>query len=263
MNELSPADLAALMRGNGEDGGFGGNNGAIWLLIIIILFGGWGGNRGWGGNGGSGAGSVGGNELYPWLNNSNQINDGFRDQMLNTTITGIQNDVTTGFANVQQSLCSGFAGVAQGFSQTQMGMMQGFNGVQAQLAECCCENRLATANQTAALLAEHCADRAAVSDGIRDIITNQTANTQRILDKLCDQELQAERRENDNLRQQLYMKDLAASQIAQTATIQAGQVAEVDALYQRLRDCPVGTMPVYGNQPIFTCPGSNGCGCNG
>lgn len=51
------------------------------------------------------------------------------------------------------------------------------------------------------------------------------------------------------------------------AQILAGQTREVDALYDRLKNCPVGTTPVYGNQPIFTCPvnvnGTFGCGCNG
>ena len=56
------------------------------------------------------------------------------------------------------------------------------------------------------------------------------------------------------------MADLRASQIAQTAQIRAGQVEEIDAMYQRLKDCPVGTVPVYGSQPIFSCP-NNGCGC--
>lgn len=56
------------------------------------------------------------------------------------------------------------------------------------------------------------------------------------------------------------MADFRASQIAQTAEIQRGQVAEVDALYDRLNNCPVGTVPVYGRQPIFSC-NNNSCGC--
>ena len=63
------------------------------------------------------------------------------------------------------------------------------------------------------------------------------------------------------------MADLRASQVAQTAQIRAGQVEEIDAMYNRLRDCPVPTMPVYGMTPIFTCPQNSyngcGCGCNG
>ena len=56
------------------------------------------------------------------------------------------------------------------------------------------------------------------------------------------------------------MADLRASQTAQTAQILAGQTAEVDALYNRLSNCPVPSTPVYGRVPIFTCSG-NGYGC--
>ena len=99
--------------------------------------------------------------------------------------------------------------------------------------------------------------------GIRDIITNQTASTQAILDKLCDQELQAEKRENQNLRSELMYARGQASQIAQTAELRAGQINSVDSLYNRLSQCPVPTMPVYGMTPIFTCNNgwNNGCGC--
>jgi hypothetical protein len=242
MGEISLSDIAALL-GNRNDNGFGGDNGALWLIIILVLFGGWG--RGWGNNGnGGGAGSAGGNELYPWLAQQQNVSDGFRDQSLMTSINGIQ-----------QSLCSGF-------NQTQVGMLQGFNALQAQQAQCCCDNQLAMANQTAALLAEHCSDRQALNEGVRDIIANDTANTQKIIDKLCDQELQAAQRENANLRQQLAMADLAASQQAQNAFITQGFANEVDALYNRLNNCPVPSMPVYGRTPIFTCQSQNtGCGC--
>ena len=254
MGEITLSDIAALLGNRNNDDGFG-DNGALLLIIILVLFGGW-GNRGYGGQGyQGGAGEVGGNQLYPWLNQSEQVSDGFRDQMLNTSINGIQQSVTSGFAGIQQSLCNGF-------NQTQVGMLQGFNGLQAQQAQCCCDNQLAMANQTAALLAEHCSDRQALNDGVRDIIASGTANTQKIIDKLCDQELQAAQRENANLRQQLAMADLAASQAAQNAFIQQGFSNEVDQLYNRLNTCPVPSMPVYGNTPIFTCQSQNqGCGC--
>lgn len=258
---ISVTDALALL-GNRNNGGAFGDEGVL-LLFIILLFGGWGG-RGWGGNQGSGygAGGVGGNELYPWLNNAEQINDGFRDQMLNTGITGIQQSVTNGFAGVQQSLCSGFAGVNQGmsngFSQTQLAMLQGFNGLQAQQAQCCCDNQLAMANQTAALLAEHCADRNALSQAVNTITTNETAGFQRIIDKMCDQELQAERRENDNLRQQINMMNLAASQAQQTQQLLADNFAQTNALEQYL--APVAR-PAYIVQNPNCCQQNFGCGC--
>lgn len=67
-------------------GGIFGNDG-LWLLLVLLLGGGWGGFGGFG-MGGAGAmmgmGMMGMDYLYPWLNNSQNINDGFRDQMLNS-----------------------------------------------------------------------------------------------------------------------------------------------------------------------------------
>lgn len=313
MNDFSPADIKAITGGNGDgdNDGLGGDNGILWLLLFIIL-GGFGGNRGWGGGGsggGYGAGSIGGNELYPWLNQSEQISGGFAQQALGYNVQGIQSaiaalsqqlcgccgdmqmavangfagtnaNVAAGFNGVNAAMAAGFAGVEAGanarataamqqaFAQ-QAATTQGFTGLQAQLADCCCENRLATANQTATILAENCADRAAISDGVRDIIASQTAGTQAIIDKLCALELDgvraqldAERRENAGLQNQLNMANLAASQAAQNAFIQQGFSDEVDALYDRLSNCPVPSMPVYGRTPIFTCQSQNpGCGC--
>ena len=264
----------APMYGN-NGGGFGNFGGdGWWILILFILLGGW-NNNGFGGG-------FGGGDIYPWMNQSNQINGGFRDQMINDNVTSIRDGVN----GITNQLCSGFAGVnatvngaqnaiAQQLYTNQIADMersfnaqtastQGMNAIQSQLAQCCCDNRAATADLKYTIATENCADRAAVSDGIRDVITAQTANTQAILDKLCALELDGYKRENDNLRQQLNMSQLAASQTAQNALIQQGFSNEVDALYNRLNSCPVPTTPVYGRTPIFTCGGQNmGCGCGG
>ena len=298
MNEYSLADIAAATGNGGNgNGGFGDGNGAWWLLVLFALLGGF-GNNGWGGQGGypmmHGAGMAGGDALYPWINQSQQVNDGFRDQMIMSGIQGISQgvqglstqlcgccgDMQMAIAGVNQGMSSGFYQAeigANNRAMAQMGRdfdgqvanMQGFNGIQAQLADCCCENRLATANQTATILAENCADRAALSDGVRDIIQSNTANTQSILDKLCQLELDGykrqvadEQRANAELRSQLTQARFDASQQAQNAFIQNGFANEVDALYNRLSNCPVPSMPVYGRTPIFTCqPQNQGCGC--
>lgn len=246
---IGVTDALALLGNRNNDGSAFGDEGVL-LLFIILLFGGWGG-RGWGNQGGGyGAGGVGGNELYPWLNQTEVVNDGFRDQMLNSGITGIQQSITNGFAGVQQSMCNGF-------NQTQVGMLQGFNALQAQQAQCCCDNQLAMANQTAALLAEHCADRNALSQAVNTITTNETAGFQRIIDKMCDQELQAERRENDNLRQQINMMNLAASQAQQTQQLLADNFAQTSALEQYLAPVP---RPCYVVQNPNCCQQGFGCG---
>ena len=260
--------------GNGGFGDFGGSG--WWILLLFILLGG----NGWGN--GFGGGFGGGNDLYPWMNQSNQINGGFRDQMLNTSINSIQNSITSGFGDVQTALCSGFAGVNAGIANAaaqaeisanarQMADMQQMFGVQSALQQCCCDNRAATADLKYTVATEACADRSAISDGIRDVISAQTANTQAILDKLCALELDGVKnqlaqaqRENTGLQNQLNMATMQASQNAQNALIQQGFANEVDALYNRLNSCPVPSTPVYGRTPIFTCQQSTnnyGCGC--
>lgn len=281
----------ALMDENGGNGlvmpvapmgnansGFGGGDWSSWIVLFLLfgMFGGWGGN-GFGGG-------WGGNDLYPWMNQSNQMNDGFRDQMINGSINQIQ----TGVNGIQNQLCNGFAGVnatvANGFAQAeiannarqiadmqtafagQTAMAQGFNQLSTQFGDCCCDNRLANCQTQNVIQSEGSATRFADATNTRDIIESQTRGTQAILDKLCQLELdgvkgqlaQAER-DNVGLQNQLNMANLAASQTAQNALIQQGFSNEVDALYNRLNTCPVPTTPVYGRTPIFTC--GNGCGC--
>ena len=270
MPDYSLSDIAAV-AGNGGNGNNDGwnNGGGWWILLLFILLGGFNGNRGYGG----GAGGVGGNELYPWLNNADQINGGFRDQMIQTTLQGIQTqgqNLATQLCqccgDLQMALCNGFGAtqntINQGFNATNMGMMQGFNGVNMQTAQLASDIQLGNAQQTATILAENCADRAALSDGVRDIIASQTAGTQRIIDQLCQDKIDAKNDEIQQLRQQLNMQQLASSQAAQNAFITQGFSNEVDALYNRLSNCPVPSMPVYGRTPIFTCqPQNQGCGC--
>lgn len=265
------------MGGNNGGFGFGDGNGWWFLILFFLLC----GNNGWGG--GFGGGFDGG--LYPWMNQSNQINGGFRDQMISTQLQGIQNSVTSGFgdtalgiAGINQNICqtgNGIVGAVTGAQNAitaqmyanqiadmqqsfaaQTATMQGFNGVQSGLAD---------VRYTEAT--EACATRNASAQNTRDIIDSQTRGTQAILDKLCALELDGVKgqlaqaqRENVALQNQVNMATMQASQTAQTAQILAGQTAEIDGVYNRLKNCPVPSMPVYGNTPIFTCQ-NNGCGC--
>lgn len=268
------------MYSGGGNGGFGNGFGGDWAWIILLLLLGW-GNNGWG----NGNGFGGGNDLYPWMNQAEITSDGFRDQMMNSNIDSIQqgvNNLSTQLCNccadMNQTVSNGFAqaeiaangrqmaNMNQAFA-AQTAMAQGFNGVQSQLADCCCENRLASADLKYTIATENCADRYEAANNTRDIIESQTRGTQAILDKLCALELdgvkaqlaQAER-ENVGLQNQLNMASFRESQTAQNALITQGFSNEVDALYNRLNSCPVPTTPVYGRTPIFTC-NNNGCGC--
>jgi len=225
----------------GYGGGFGGGFGGDWSWIIILLL--------ISGNWGFGGGFGGGNNNFLYDINAN-TNRGFDQLAVTTGIDNLQTAVSNGFANAQVQNCN---------STTQL--LQAINGVQFAQQNCCCENRLATQDLKATVISENCADREALSNGIRDIIASNTANTQAVLDKLCQQEIDAKNDLIATLRSQLSMADLKASQTAQTAQIIAGQVNEIDALYNRLSNCPVPSTPVYGRVPIFTCNGNNGCGC--
>lgn len=251
-----------------QNGGMGNNGfGGDWAWIILLLLLGWGNN----GFGGGYSGYGGGNSLYPWMNQAEITSDGFRDQMMNNNITSIRDGIgnlSTQLCNccsdVQMSLANGFAGVEQGANARQMANMQNSFALQSQLADCCCENRLGTADLKYTIATEECATRNADAMNTRDIIDSQTRGTQAILDKLCSLELDAKNDEIAQLRQQLNMASLRESQTAQNAFIAQGLNNEVDALYDRLSNCPVNTIPVYGKQPIFTCGQNNcGCGCGG
>lgn len=268
---MTPADIYACTRGGNGDG-FGGGFGNDWgWIILLLLF----ANGGWG----NGFGVGGGNEIYPWMNQAEVTNNGFRDQMINGNVTAIRDaigNLSTQLCNccgdMQMALANGFAGVEQGANARQMAnmnqmfanqtaMMQGFNNIQSQFADCCCENRLANCQTQNIIQNEGNMTRFADANNTRDLLTNQTANTQAILDKLCQLELDAKNDKISDLERQLTLANLRESQTAQNAFIQQGFSDEVDALYNRLNNCPVPTTPVYGRTPIFTC--NNGCGCNG
>lgn len=278
-DNMSAADLAAITGNNNN--GWGGD--ASWIIILFLFM-----FMGWGGSGlGNGAGNGAGNNLYPWMNQSDQINSGFRDQMINDNVTEIRNGVNSiqtqlcnGFSNVQMGLANGFAGVESGANARQIANMQqafaaqtavtqGMNDIGMSLQNCCCENRAGLADLKYTVATENCADRTAAYQNTRDIIDSQTRGTQAILDKLCALELDGVKgqlaqaqRENYALQNQINMGALRESQTAQNAFIQQGFANEVDQLYNRLSNCPVPSVPVFGKTNIFSCNQQvNPCGC--
>ena len=249
--------------GNGGFGGFGGD-GAIWILLLIALLGGFGNN----GNGGF----FGGNNDFAWLSNGQKdimtnTNNGFdtlhlSNQLEGTRdgIYGLSNQLCNCCADMQQTVSNGFYNAEISANNRAMNQMQDTFALSRQFADCCCENRLATANLNSTIISENCADRQALNEGVRDILANQTASVQRILDQLCQDKIDAKNEKIAELQRELSMKDLQASQIAQNSFIAQGFANEVDQLYNRLSNCPVPSTPVYGRTPIFTC-NNNGCGC--
>lgn len=261
----SLSDIAAVTDGNGRNGGAFGND---WAWIIILLLCGW-------GNGGFGGGFGGGSNnatfpLWAYTNNTdNLITNGFDNAAINGALAGIQSSITTGFSGAEVAACNRaldsmqtaysnqIASMNQSFANAQ-DLANNLNAISSGLQNCCCENRASIADLKYTVATEACADRAAVESALRDVLTANTASTQRILDQMCQDKIDAKNEKIADLERQLSMANFAASQVAQTAQIRAGQVEEIDAMYNRLKNCPVPSMPVYGTQPIFTC---NGCGC--
>lgn len=281
---VSPAGGYAYPQNNGGGLGFGNDWGS--LIILFLLFGMFGNGFG-GGMGGYGNGD------FPWLiNGQNGINaniaNGFQNAQMSDSITSVRDGISglsaqmcASTGDIQMSLCNGFNGVNMGLNgvnasinnaqnaitqqmytnqiaelersfAAQTANTQGLTALQAQLAQCCCDNRAATQDVKFAMAQEACATRA-----------NSTANTQAILDKLCQLELDNYKRENDSLRTQLNLASLQASQTAQTAELRASQATTANQLVAELRSCPIPSQPVYGNSPIFNAPNYAGCGCNG
>ena len=261
--------VAPAYGGYGNQGGMGFGGDGWWVLLILLAMGGWG--NGFGGFGGFGGGQLGYD--FPWLLNgqngiNNNVSDGFRSAQLSDGITSIRDGIS-GLStqlcgccgDLQMALANGFSGVEQGANARQIANMQTAFAGQTAMAQGFTGVNSGIADLRYTVATEACADRAAVNDALRDVIAANTASTQRILDQLCADKIEAKNDQIAQLRQQLSMADLRASQTAQNAFISQGFANEVDALYNRLNSCPVPTTPVYGRTPIFTCNNQQGCGC--
>ena len=274
----------AYTNGGGFGGGWGDGSWILILLVLCLFGGGWGGGFGggmWpmmmmGGMGGFGGWGM--DYLYPWLNNSQHISDGFRDQNPNTQIGDLRTDVNRGFGDVQlglagvnQSLCQtgnnitgalrdGFYGAETAANARQMANMQQLFGLQTQAADCCCKTQTNIADLKYTVASESCATRNNDTQNTQAVLNAINGGIQSIKDQLCQDKIDAKNDEIAQLRQEINMQTLAASQAAQNAFIQQGFSNEVDQLYNRLSNCPVPSTPVYGRTPIFTC-NNGGCGC--
>lgn len=232
---------------------------------------------------------------FPWILNgqngiNNNVNDGFRDAQLHDSVTSVRDGIS-GLAtqlcgccgDIQNSLCSGFAGVTASVTGAQNALAQqmyanqiadmersfaaqtantqGMTALQAQLAQNGMNTQMGFADTKYTLASEACATRANSTQNTQGILNAINGGIQSIKDQLCQDKIDAKNDEIATLRQQIAMKDLAASQLAQNNLITQGFSNEVDALYNRLNSCPVPTTPVYGRTPIFTCNQNAGCGC--
>lgn len=218
--------------GNAMDGGmFGGN--WMWFLLVWMAMFGWGGNGfGFGGNGGT----------------YSEVQRGFDQSAVINGINGVRSDICNGFANAESAAAS-----------RQMAEMNQVYGLQSALQQCCCDNRAGLADLKYTVANEACADRNAIASALRDVLEANNASTQRILDTMCQDKIDAKNETIAMLRQQLQMAQLASSQNAQTAQIIANNDAQTFALEQYLAPVP---KPAYIVQNPNCCSQFNyGCGC--
>lgn len=238
-------------------------------------------------------------------NTDNIVQGGFNQAATANTLSGLQSAITSGFgdtalgiAGINQNICqtgnSITGAITNGFAQSEIAAQgrnsaltqqlfnneinslnrsfaeqtantQGFTTLSSDLASCCCENRLGLANLNSTILSENCADRQALSDGIRDVLAATQAQTQTILDKLCQQEIDNLKDRNAELRTQVQMQNLAASQTAQTAALTADNAAQTQYIVNRVAPYPIPAYQV-GNPYGYPYYGygnwnGNGCGC--
>jgi hypothetical protein len=237
--DLSAADVAAVV-GNGGNGGFGNwGDGSFWIIVLFLfaLMG-----NGWGN--GFGGGNSGNPAPY--------VQQGFDQAAVMNGLTGINSSICSGFANAETAANARQIADMQTAFAGQTAMNQGFNAMQSQLAQCCCQNQLQTAQLGSDLAREACADRAAVSDALRDVLAANTASTQRILDQMCQDKIDAKNEQIANLRQQMNMMQLSASQNAQTQALIANNELQTSALEQYLAPVP---------RPAYIVQNPNGCNC--
>lgn len=285
--------------GYGNNGGLFGNGGDSWLGILFLIAlcnGGWGG---FGGGFGGGYGNMMLGYDFPWLLNgqngiNSNVNSGFRDAQLHDSVTSVRDGVSNlatqlcgccgdvqmslanGFSGVQNALCNGFAGttaavngaqnaIAQQLYSNQIADLersfaaqtastQGMNAIQSQLAQCCCDNRAATADLKYTIATEACSTRTTDTQNMQLILNAINDGFRAMSDQRYQDKIDAKNDEIAQLRQENLYARGQASQIAQNEQI-------VNSIYNRLDTCPVGTTPVYGRTPIFTCNNGNTCGC--
>ena len=275
-----PYPVYPMMGGN--NGGFGGfgSDSAIWLIVLLALI--------WGNNNGNGGFGFGGNSFdngYAWLSNGqkeimNNTNNGFDTLHLSNQLEGtrdginaLSNQLCNCCADINGNISNSafnaeiaaanrqMANMQQAFA-TQTAITSGINSLSSQLADCCCENRLATQDLKSTVISENCSDREVLREIGQNILVNQTANTQKIIDEIFRDRLDEKDDKIAELNRQLQMADLRASQTAQNAFISNSLTNEIDLMYNRLVNCPIPSTPVYGRTPIFTCNGGCGCGMN-
>ena len=257
-NNCASVPLVANLDGNGNNGAWGGGWDAWIVIILFALIFGW-GNNGWGGFGGNNGGGY-----VATAATQADIQRGFDNQAVIGKLDGLSNGLCDGFYAMNNSMLNGFNGINTNIMQTGYGIqqainadtianMQNTNALQAQLADCCCQNREAIAQVRYDMAQDTCALQNNMNNNTRDIIDSQNAGFRSILDYLCQEKISSLQAENNDLRR-------AASQDRQSALLTTAMSAQTNQIIEAVRPTPVPSFPaanLYGY--AYGC--GNGCGC--
>lgn len=264
---ISVADAIALRNsdGNYNGGGYGGfgDNGAWWIVILILLFAGWG--RGFGNNNGG----NGGDNFYGYNNcctpataqgmtdafNFNQLDNGQRslerglcdgfystNNAINAVGSALQQcccDTKQAIANLGFQTAQGINGVDKTIMQEGFRNQTGFNSLANQLASCCCD-----------IERGQDAIRCEIGQVANQLLVASDKNTDRIINYLTQTEM-------DKLRTELQSAQFQLSQNSQTNSI-------VDRLMPVAKPAYLTCSP-YASSFGFGFNGFNGfgSGCGG
>lgn len=241
---------------NGANDIFGGNGGIFWIIILFFfaIFGGWGNNGYAAGNGGA--------QFVPYMmGNTTQsdIRSGFDQAAVMGGLNGIESAISNGFSNAEVSRCNQQANILATMNNNQNANIASMNSLAMALQNCCCENRAATADLKYTVATEACADRAAVGDALQAVSAQNNANTQRILDQMCQDKIDAKNERIAELERQLAFAQTSELVNGTRSAIIANNDLQTAALEQYLAPVP---RPAYIVQNPSCCNQNfNNCGC--
>mgnify|MGYP002772438468 FL=1 len=264
-NGLDP-NLLLAMNKNGN--GWGDGSGFMWVIFLFFLMG-WGGN-GWGGFGGNGRGAI-----------ANEINNDYGRSLLMDAIGGNRNALSNLATQLNctegqiQSAISALTSQVQSVgNQVGMSGMQTINALQQgnmqiaqQLANCCCENRLATCQQTNTLQAainnvavgqergfsnvayetqrQTCDLHNAIKDSTQTIVNGQQQAVMRELQNKID----SLREENSTFKSSAMTSQIVGQALAPVNAVLAGLQKEVGEI-----KCAQPNTVTVPYQPFVTVP---------
>lgn len=243
-------DPNVLLAMKGNNNGFGGEGGwFMWVIFLFFLMG-WGGN-GWGGFGNNGRGGL-----------ANEINNDNGRALLMDAIGGNRNALSNLATQLNctegqiQSAISALTSQVQSVgNQVGMSGMQTINALQQgnmqiaqQIANCCCENRLAICQQTGTLQnainnvatgqergfsnvayetqRQTCDLHNAIKDSTQTIVDGQKQQEMREMQNKID----SLREENSTYKSSAMMSQIVGQSLAPVNAALAGLQSEVNAI---------------------------------